>query len=68
MLEETLNNKHPLYCQDNSHSAKPIRLMVSLSILKNIRITSDEGVVENGRKTFITRTSVVCSNFACSAL
>lgn len=36
----------PLYCLDNGHPAKPIRLMVGLLILKHIRDLSDESVVE----------------------
>ncbi len=36
----------PLYCQNYSHPAKPIRLMVGLLILKHIRNISDESVVE----------------------
>ena len=35
-----------LYCCDNGRPAKPIRLMVSLLILKHIRNLSDESVVE----------------------
>ena len=35
-----------LYCSDNGRPAKPIRLMVSLLILKHIRNLSDESVVE----------------------
>jgi len=35
-----------LYCSDNGIPAKPIRLMVSLLILKHIRNLSDESVVE----------------------
>lgn len=35
-----------LYCADNGRPAKPIRLMVSLLILKHIRNLSDESVVE----------------------
>lgn len=35
-----------LYCTDNGRPAKPIRLMVSLLILKHIRNLSDESVVE----------------------
>ncbi len=35
-----------LYCFDNGRPAKPIRLMVSLLILKHIRNLSDESVVE----------------------
>jgi IS5 family transposase len=34
------------YCEDNGRPAKPIRLMVSLLILKHIRNLSDESVVE----------------------
>jgi len=34
-----------LYCSDNGRPAKPIRLMVSLLILKHIRNLSDESVV-----------------------
>ncbi|MCW5915062.1 MAG: transposase [Chitinophagaceae bacterium] len=34
------------YCSDNGRPAKPIRLMVSLLILKHIRNLSDESVVE----------------------
>ncbi len=36
----------PLYCADNGRPAKPIRLMVSLVILKNLRNLSDENLVE----------------------
>jgi IS5 family transposase len=36
----------PLYCLDNGRPAKPIRLMVSLLILKHVRNLSDESVVE----------------------
>lgn len=36
----------PLYCPDNGRPAKPIRLMVSLLILKHVRNLSDESVVE----------------------
>lgn len=36
----------PLYCFNNGRPAKPIRLMVSLLILKHIRNLSDESVVE----------------------
>lgn len=35
-----------LYCSDNGRPAKPIRLMVSLLMLKHIRDLSDESVVE----------------------
>jgi IS5 family transposase len=35
-----------LYCSDNGRPAKPIRLMVSLLLLKHIRNLSDESVVE----------------------
>jgi len=35
-----------LYCADNGRPAKPIRLMVSLLVLKHIRNLSDESVVE----------------------
>jgi transposase, IS5 family len=35
-----------LYCADNGRPAKPIRLMVSLLMLKHIRDLSDESVVE----------------------
>ncbi len=35
-----------LYCEDNGRPAKPIRLMVSLLILKHLRNLSDESVVE----------------------
>lgn len=35
-----------LYCADNGRPAKPIRLMVSLLMLKHIRNLSDESVVE----------------------
>ena len=35
-----------LYCSDNGRPAKPIRLMVSLLMLKHIRNLSDECVVE----------------------
>ena len=64
-LEDTLNQKHPmyilankvnwqlfedsfapLYCLDNGRPAKPIRLMVGLLILKHLRNSSDESVVE----------------------
>jgi transposase, IS5 family len=34
------------YCSDNGRPAKPIRLMVSLCILKHLRNLSDESVVE----------------------
>jgi transposase, IS5 family len=37
-------SKH--YCSDNGRPAKPIRLMVSLFILKHLRNLSDESVVE----------------------
>ena len=36
----------PLYCLDNGRPAKPIRLMVGLLILKHLRNSSDESVVE----------------------
>lgn len=36
----------PLYCSNNGRPAKPIRLMVSLLLLKHIRNLSDESVVE----------------------
>ena len=35
----------PLYCKDNGRTAKPIRLMVGLLILKHLRNVSDETVV-----------------------
>jgi IS5 family transposase len=35
-----------LYCADNGRPAKPIRLMVSLLMLKHIRNLSDESIVE----------------------
>ena len=35
----------PLYCQNNGRTAKPIRLMVGLLILKHLRNVSDETVV-----------------------
>ena len=36
----------PLHCADNGRPAKPIRLMVSLLILKHLRNLSDENLVE----------------------
>ena len=36
----------PLYCQDNGHPGKPIRLMCGLLILKHLRNLSDESLVE----------------------
>lgn len=36
----------PFYCSNNGRPAKPIRLMVSLLILKHLRNLSDESVVE----------------------
>lgn len=36
----------PLYCQNNSRPAKPIRLMCGLLILKHLRNLSDESLVE----------------------
>lgn len=36
----------PLYCLDNGRPGKPIRLMCGLLILKHLRNTSDESVVE----------------------
>lgn len=36
----------PLYCQNNGHPAKPIRLMCGLLILKHLRNLSDESLVE----------------------
>jgi transposase, IS5 family len=36
----------PLFCADNGRPAKPLRLMVSLLILKHLRNLSDESVVE----------------------
>ena len=36
----------PLYCHNNGHPAKPIRLMCGLLILKHLRNLSDESVVE----------------------
>ncbi|MGO3305629.1 MAG: transposase, partial [Sphingobacterium sp.] len=36
----------PMYCLDNGRPAKPIRLMVSLLIMKHIRNVSDESAVE----------------------
>lgn len=36
----------PLYCADNGRPSKPIRLMVSLLILKHLRNLSDENLVE----------------------
>ena len=36
----------PLYCHNNGHPAKPIRLMCGLLILKHLRNLSDEAVVE----------------------
>ncbi len=35
----------PLYCSDNGRPAKPVRLMVGLIILRNLRNISDENVV-----------------------
>ena len=35
----------PLYCHDNGRTAKPIRLMVGLLVLKHLRNVSDETVV-----------------------
>jgi transposase, IS5 family len=35
-----------LYCSENGRPAKPIRLMVSLLILKHLRNLSDESIVE----------------------
>jgi transposase, IS5 family len=35
----------PLYCKDNGRTAKPIRLMVGLLVLKHLRNVSDEMVV-----------------------
>ena len=35
----------PLYCHDNGRTAKPIRLMVGLLILKHLHNVSDETVV-----------------------
>ena len=42
MFEEEFS---PLYCKDNGRTAKPIRLMVGLLILKHLRNVSDETVV-----------------------
>ena len=36
----------PLYCQDNGHTSKPIRLMCGLLILKHLRNLSDKSLVE----------------------
>jgi len=36
----------PLYCKNNGAPAKPIRLMVSLLILKYLRNLSDKNLVE----------------------
>ncbi|MGO1243782.1 hypothetical protein [Sphingobacterium sp. JB170] len=36
----------PMYCLDNGCPVKPIRLMVSLLIMKHIRNVSDESAVE----------------------
>jgi IS5 family transposase len=44
-LFDTEFSKH--YCKDNGAPAKPIRLMVSLLILKHLRNLSDESVVEH---------------------
>lgn len=35
-----------LYCRNNGHSAKPIRLIYDLLILKHLRNISDESVAE----------------------
>ena len=40
----------PLYCHNNGHPAKPIRLMCGLLILKHLRNVSDESVVEQWRE------------------
>jgi IS5 family transposase len=40
------NSFGAMYCEDNGRTAKPIRLMVGLHILKAIFGESDEGVVE----------------------
>jgi IS5 family transposase len=52
ILNNRINKDHfdtafkDLYCADNGRPAKPIRLMVSLLLLKHIRNLSDESVVE----------------------
>lgn len=55
----------PLYCANNGRPGKPIRLMVSLLILKHIRNISDESVVEQWSENiyyqyFSGETSFVC--------
>jgi len=43
MFEQSFS---PLYCKENGRTAKPIRMMVGLLILKHLRNVSDESVVE----------------------
>lgn len=47
-----------LYCSNNGRSAKPIRLMVGLLILKHLRNISDESVVEQWSENVYSNTSV----------
>jgi transposase, IS5 family len=61
----------PLYCQDNGRPAKPIRLMVSLLLLKHIRNISDESVVEqwseNAYYQYLSGESVFQAKAPCEA-
>ena len=65
----------PLYCKGNGRMAKPVRLMVSLLVLKHLRNVSDESVVEQfsenadyqyfcGMKSFTTQRPCVPTELA----
>ncbi len=56
-----------LYCADNGRPAKPIRLMVSLLILKHIRNLSDESVVEQWAENSYYQYFGGASSFIASA-
>jgi IS5 family transposase len=56
----------PLYSEKMGAPAKPIRLMVSLLMLKYLRNLSDENLVGSGLKTIITNT-LAGSSFSVQA-
>ena len=58
---------HKHYCENNGRPAKPIRLMVSLLILKHVRNLSDESVVEQWAENSYYQYFSGEKKFACGA-
>ena len=56
----------PLYCSDNGRPAKPIRLMVALLILKNLRNLSDENLVEQWSENLYYQYFSGAHSFQCT--